>query len=46
MILVSHDERLIRLMCQELWVAGDRTVKAISGGIDEYRAQIEKEFLL
>lgn len=43
MILVSHDERLIRVVCKELWVAADNTVKAMEGGIDEYRKLVEKE---
>lgn len=37
LILVSHDERLIRMVCKELWVCGDGTVKSIEGGIDEYK---------
>ncbi|XP_058807747.1 ATP-binding cassette sub-family F member 3 [Phymastichus coffea] len=42
-ILVSHDERLIRMVCQELWVCGEGSVKCIEGGFDEYRQIIEKE---
>ncbi|CAH0554649.1 unnamed protein product [Brassicogethes aeneus] len=42
-ILVSHDERLIRMVCKELWVCGDGTVKSIEGGFDEYRKIVEKE---
>ncbi|XP_011497559.1 PREDICTED: ATP-binding cassette sub-family F member 3 [Ceratosolen solmsi marchali] len=42
-ILVSHDERLIRMVCQELWVCGGGSVKCIEGGFDEYRQIIEKE---
>lgn len=42
-ILVSHDERLIRLVCKELWVCGGGSVKCIEGGFDEYRKIIEKE---
>ena len=40
---MSHDEGLIRLLCQELWVSGNKTVKAMGGGIDEYRRLVEKE---
>ncbi|XP_071500868.1 ATP-binding cassette sub-family F member 3-like [Diadema antillarum] len=43
-ILVSHDESLIRMVCKELWVCGDRTVKAMEGGLDEYKKMVEKEF--
>ena len=42
-ILVSHDERLIRMICKELWVCGNGTVKSIEGGFDEYRRIIEAE---
>ncbi|XP_075160357.1 ATP-binding cassette sub-family F member 3 [Haematobia irritans] len=42
-ILVSHDERLIKVVCKELWVCGDRTVRAIEGGIDEYKREVYKE---
>lgn len=42
-ILVSHDERLIRMVCKELWVCGEGTVKSIEGGFDEYRKIVEKE---
>ncbi|XKL66256.1 hypothetical protein PGB90_009676 [Kerria lacca] len=42
-ILVSHDERLIRKVCKELWVCGKGTVKSIEGGFDEYRKIVEKE---
>ena len=42
-ILVSHDERLIRMICKELWVCGGGTVKSIEGGFDEYRKIVERE---
>lgn len=42
-ILVSHDERLIRKVCKELWVCGKGTVKSIEGGFDEYRKIVEQE---
>lgn len=42
-ILVSHDERLIRLVCKELWVCGNGSVKSIEGGFDEYRKIVEQE---
>ena len=43
MILVSHDERLIRMVCKELWVCSGGTVKALEGGFDEYKAIVRKE---
>ncbi|XP_067010007.1 ATP-binding cassette sub-family F member 3 [Anabrus simplex] len=42
-ILVSHDERLIRMVCKELWVCGGGSVRSIEGGFDEYRRIVEKE---
>lgn len=42
-ILVSHDERLIRMVCKELWVCGSGTVHSIEGGFDEYRRIVERE---
>ncbi|CAG9821893.1 unnamed protein product [Phaedon cochleariae] len=42
-ILVSHDERLIRMVCNELWVCGNGSVSSIEGGFDEYRKIVEQE---
>ncbi|KAJ8920090.1 hypothetical protein NQ315_011745 [Exocentrus adspersus] len=42
-ILVSHDERLIRMVCTELWICGNGSVKSIEGGFDEYRRIVEAE---
>ncbi|XP_063602737.1 ATP-binding cassette sub-family F member 3-like [Penaeus indicus] len=42
-VLVSHDERLIRMVCTELWVCGEKQVVCMEGGFDEYRAIVEKE---
>ncbi|XP_017781805.1 PREDICTED: ATP-binding cassette sub-family F member 3 [Nicrophorus vespilloides] len=42
-ILVSHDERLIRMVCKELWICGNGSVKSIDGGFDEYRKIVEQE---
>lgn len=43
MVLVSHDERLIRMVCTELWVCGDGGVRRVEGGFDAYRTIVEKE---
>lgn len=43
MILVSHDERLIRMVTNELWHCSEGTVKSIEGGFDEYRKIVEQE---
>ncbi|XP_018394270.1 PREDICTED: ATP-binding cassette sub-family F member 3 isoform X2 [Cyphomyrmex costatus] len=45
-ILVSHDERLIQMVCTELWVCGEGSVGCIEEGFDEYRRIIEKELEL
>jgi ATP-binding cassette subfamily F protein 3 len=40
-ILVTHDERLIRLVCDELWVVRDGTVTPFEGGsFDAYKASL------
>uniref|UniRef100_A0A3Q3M142 ATP-binding cassette sub-family F member 3 n=1 Tax=Labrus bergylta TaxID=56723 RepID=A0A3Q3M142_9LABR len=43
-ILVSHDERLIRLVCKELWVCEAGKVARIDGGFDEYRDILQEQF--
>ena len=42
-ILVSHDERLIQLVCKELWVVKDGKVHSLEGGFPEYRKIVEEE---
>ncbi len=42
-MLVSHDERLIQLVCKELWLCRNGTVKSIDGGYEQYRKLIEEE---
>ncbi|CAG0883790.1 unnamed protein product [Darwinula stevensoni] len=42
-ILVSHDERLIRMICKELWVCSGGKVWSLEGGFDEYRRLVEVE---
>ncbi|XP_009874813.1 PREDICTED: ATP-binding cassette sub-family F member 3, partial [Apaloderma vittatum] len=43
-ILVSHDERFIRLVCQELWVCENAGVTRIEGGFDQYRDILKEQF--
>ncbi|XP_023817717.1 ATP-binding cassette sub-family F member 3 isoform X2 [Oryzias latipes] len=43
-ILVSHDERLIRSVCKELWVCEGGKVWRIDGGFDEYRDILHEQF--
>ncbi|XP_065186407.1 ATP-binding cassette sub-family F member 3-like [Sycon ciliatum] len=42
-VLVSHDETLIDMVMQELWVCGDGSVKSLEGGLKEYRKRILAE---
>ncbi|XP_065890278.1 ATP-binding cassette sub-family F member 3-like [Dysidea avara] len=43
-ILVSHDEQLIRNICNEVWMCKDQKVTILEG-ISQYRTQLEKEIL-
>ncbi|KAF1762551.1 hypothetical protein GCK72_010813 [Caenorhabditis remanei] len=45
-VLVSHDEQLIELVCKELWVVKDRMVTTLEGGLEEYRKQVYKQLQL
>jgi len=45
-ILVSHDERLLKMVCQELWVCSKGKVWSIEGGLSEYRQMVEREMVL
>jgi len=45
-ILVSHDERLLKMVCQELWVCSKGKVWSIDGGLSEYRKMVEQEMVL
>lgn len=42
-VLVSHDEQLIEMVCQELWVCRGGSVTAVSGGFSQYRKLVESE---
>ncbi|XP_050398362.2 ATP-binding cassette sub-family F member 1 [Patella vulgata] len=39
-VIVSHDERLIRDTNCQLWVVEDKTVNEIEGGFDDYRHEL------
>ncbi len=41
-ILVSHDEQLIKMVCREMWYVKDKKVIALEG-FDQYRRLIEQE---
>nr|XP_045606941.1 ATP-binding cassette sub-family F member 1-like [Procambarus clarkii] len=42
-IIVSHDERLIRDTDCNLWVIEEQTINEIDGGFDEYRKELLEE---
>ncbi|KAI6181961.1 ATP-binding cassette sub-family F member 3 [Aphelenchoides fujianensis] len=42
-VLVSHDERLMDLVCKELWVVKDRTITHLEGGPKEYKQHVYRE---
>lgn len=42
-ILVSHDETLIRIVCKELWLVKNQKVACLEGGFEEYRVLVETE---
>jgi ATP-binding cassette subfamily F protein 1 len=39
-LIVSHDERLIRETECQLWVVEDQTINAVDGDFDDYRAEL------
>lgn len=39
-LIVSHDERLIRKTNCQLWVIEDQTINEIEGGFDDYRREL------
>lgn len=41
-LLISHDERLIRLVCDEIWYLKDGTVTVFEGDFDEYKKMLLK----
>jgi ATPase subunit of ABC transporter with duplicated ATPase domains len=49
-VFVSHDERLIELVADELWVVNrgeggkPGTVTVFNGSFEEYKEMLEKEF--
>jgi ATP-binding cassette subfamily F protein 3 len=41
-MLVSHDERLISLVCDELWVLENQTVSTFAGDFDQYKMLLQQ----
>jgi len=44
-IVVSHDEYLIKKTCKEVWLCRDKTIQILEGGIQEYRKLLEAELI-
>ena len=42
-IIVSHDERLIRDTNCQLWVIEEQTINEIEGDFDDYRKEVLEE---
>ena len=42
-ILVTHDQQLIELVCKELWHCSNKSVTCLEGGFAQYRHIIEEE---
>jgi ATP-binding cassette subfamily F protein 3 len=42
-VVVSHDERLIKLVCNELWIVHEGTCKPYSGTFDSYKKRLLNE---
>ena len=42
-ILVSHDEHLISLCCNAVWLCKDQLVYRLEGGLPQYKKAIETE---
>ena len=40
MVIVSHDERLLRDTACQLWVVEEKNINEIVGGFDAYRAEV------
>ncbi|KAH7731887.1 ABC transporter [Aphelenchoides avenae] len=45
-VLVSHDERLIELVCKELWVVKDKKVTNLEGGLEEYKKHVYRQLAI
>ncbi|VDN06377.1 unnamed protein product [Thelazia callipaeda] len=45
-VIVSHDEKLIDMVCKELWVVKDRSVITLEGGLQEYKKHVMRQLAL
>ena len=41
--MVSHDERLVELISNELWMCKEGQVRPLTGGLDEYKNIVATE---
>ena len=42
-ILVTHDQKLIEMVCKDLWHCNNKTVTSLEGGFAQYKHIIETE---
>jgi ATPase subunit of ABC transporter with duplicated ATPase domains len=45
-VLISHDERLISAVCDEIWIVNNGQVNRWDGDFDSYKAHLMKEFAM
>ena len=43
---MSHDERLIEIVCKELWLIEQEKITRLEGGLKEYKKLIAKHLAL
>lgn len=41
--MVTHDERLVRKVCKEVWMCSNGSVIRQDGGFDQYRKLLEDQ---
>lgn len=42
-VMVTHDERLVRSVCKEVWMCSNGSVIRQDGGFDQYRKLLEDQ---
>jgi len=42
-VLISHNQYLVQLVCEEIWVVGQQTVSRLEGNFSDYKKIVAKE---
>lgn len=42
-VLISHNQYLVQLVCNEIWVVGGQTVTRLEGNFSDYKKIVAKE---